>query len=115
MNRCSIVGFTNKTLSSVLVCLLLVLVSDGVLSSRQDMVELNWHSVLLLVLGSSTLDDVWSRGEDKYSIVVSEAVVWEVRESVYNSSSSLLSSPFNMSHNCLKSDGLFDFRSAEIS
>ena len=79
------------------------------------MFELKWLSVLLITLGSSTLDDVWPRGEDKFPIVISEAVVWEVRESVYYPSSSLLSSPFNMSDNCLKSDGPFDFRSAEVS
>ena len=33
----------------------------------------------LIALGSSTLDDVGPGGEDKFSIVVSEAVVWEVR------------------------------------
>ena len=79
------------------------------------MLELNWLPVLLIALGSSTLDDIGPRGEDKFAIVVSEAVVWEVRESVYNSSSSLLSSPFNMSDNCLKSEEPFDFRSAEVS
>ena len=79
------------------------------------MLELNWLYVLLIVLGSSTLDDVGPREEDKFPIVVSEAVVWEVRESMHNSSSSLLSSPFCISDNYLKSDGPFDFRSAEAS
>ena len=36
------------------------------------MLELNWLSVLLTALQSSTLDDVWPRGEDKFPIVVSE-------------------------------------------
>ena len=63
------------------------------------MLELNWLSVLLLVQGTFTLDDVGPRGEDKFPIVVSEAVVWEVRESVHNSSSSLLSSTFSMPEN----------------
>ena len=56
-----------------------------------------------------------ARGEDKFPIVVSEAVVWEGREAVYNSSSSLLLSPFTMSDNYLKSEGPLDFRSAEAS
>ena len=79
------------------------------------MLELNWLSVLLIAFESSTLDDMGPRGEDKLPIVLSEAVVWEVRESVYNSSSSLLSSLCNMSDNCLKSEEPFDFRSAEAS
>ena len=46
--------------------------------------------------------------EDKFPIVVeSNAMVWVIRESVYNSSSSLLSSS-NLSDNCLKSDESFD-------
>ena len=79
------------------------------------MLELNWLSVLLIALGSSTLDDIGPRGEDKFPIVVYEAVVWEVREFVYNSYSSLLYSPFNMSDNCLNSEEPLDFRSAEAS
>ena len=77
------------------------------------MLELNWLSVLLIALGYSTLDDVWPGGEDKFPIVVSEAAVWKVREFVHNFSSSLLSLLCNMSDICLKSDELFDLRSAE--
>ena len=40
------------------------------------MLELNWLSVLLTMLGSSTLDEMGSREEVKLPIVESEAVVW---------------------------------------
>ena len=112
LTRYSIIGFTNKnTIFSTSMC---TTSTDFRWSTIfKVMLELNWLSVLLIALGSSTLDDVGPKWEDKVPIVLSEAVVWEVRESVYNSSSSLLSSPFNMSDNCLKSDGPFDFRSAE--
>ena len=83
---------------------------------KVGMLELNWLSVLLTAFESSTLDDMGPRWEDKLPVVLSEAVVWEVRESVYyNSSSSLLSSLCNISDNCLKSEEPFDFRSAEAS
>ena len=39
------------------------------------MLELNWLSVLHIACGSSTLDEMGPRGEDKLPIVVSEAVV----------------------------------------
>ena len=79
------------------------------------MLELNWLSVLLIVLGSSTLGEMGPRGENKLPIVVSEAEVGEVRESVYNSSSSLISSLCNLSDNSLKSEESLDLRSAEAS
>ena len=44
--------------------------------------ELNCLSVLLSTLGPSTLDKGGSRGEVKFPMVESDAVVWEVRESV---------------------------------
>ena len=79
------------------------------------MLELNWLSVLLIAVVSSTLDDMGPRGEDKLPIVLSEVVVWEERETVHNSSSSLLSSLCNISDNYLKPEEPFDFRSAEAS
>ena len=54
----------------------------GVLSSRKGILELNWLSVLLYALGPSALDEIGPRGEVKFPIVESDAVVWEVRESV---------------------------------
>ena len=63
-----------------------------------------------------TLDIIGSREEDTFPVVVeSVAVVLKVRESVYNSSSSLLSSTCILSDKCLKSDEIFDFRSAKAS
>ena len=56
------------------------------------MLELNWLSVLLIPLGCKD----GSRNEVKLFGVESVAVVWEVRESVYTSSS-LLSSVRNLS------------------
>ena len=55
------------------------------------------------------------RGRQISIVVESVVVVWEVRESVYNSSSSLLSSASILSDKCLKSDETFDFRSANAS
>ena len=46
------------------------------------MLELNWLSVLLINLGTSTLDKDGSKEEVKFSIVESDVVVWEVRESI---------------------------------
>ena len=46
------------------------------------MLELNWLSVLLITLGASILDEGGSKEEVKFPIVESDAVVWEVRESV---------------------------------
>ena len=54
----------------------------GVLSSRYGMLELNWLSVLLINLGTFTLDKDGSKEEVKFSIVESDVVVWEVRESI---------------------------------
>ena len=39
------------------------------------MLELNWLSVLLIVLDSSTLDEMGPRGEDTLPTVEAEAVV----------------------------------------
>ena len=84
-------------------------------NNHMGMLELNWLLVLIFVFESSTVDDMGPRGEDKLPIILSETVVWEVKESVYNFFSSLLSSLCNISDNCLKSEGPFDFRSAEAS
>ena len=46
------------------------------------MLQLNWLSVLLINLGTSTLDKGGSKEEVKFPIGESDAVVWEVRESV---------------------------------
>ena len=78
------------------------------------MLELNWLSVLLSTLGPSTLDQSGPREEVKFPIVESDAVVWEVRGSVYISSS-LLSIVGKLSGNSLKSEESFDFKSTEAS
>ena len=52
--------------------------------------------------------------EVKFPMVASDAVVWEVRESVLTSSS-LLSIVSQISGNSLKSEVSFDFKSTEAS